>query len=1255
MAHIRRKDFCAEAYVGPVRPVVPTGPNNQTINPTIDLEALPANPGAPVDFVFPSSPPDDEEDTSRVSPSENSPAVATAPNPTGKSDVGTWVDNDELADETFEDLLKASESLSLRNRPSQLILRNAGNETDPADGKENTLLNILNFRVSELVTLPGGRTVLLGKKHLVERDMSFHAVHSSMVPPELPGMVKIMQTLRQAGAPLKVTDKILRVVEEEIAGGRFTPHKLPRSVSTFSKVLKLFPVPTPTMMSVPYEGINESGELSVCKSPVFPVFNFLDQLQDLLDDEVFSDLRNLVVNPDDPWGNFIPGKSRTFEDSPDVDSCRVDEIHDGAWYQNIQKAADVGPYEFILGVQFNVDKTGAIGDAFQRHSSEPFMFTLSILNEDAKRKPHLWKPLGFLPDPGKQCQDGSRVRNYHAALGVLLSQVAQLQETPPTVRVRLGGEYKYLVARIYVINCICDCLANELLVGRRQWRLNGCRRLCRACHVSFSDSSDAMHRCQFLTQYAMERIAIAALGPEEHFFDARKKKKVQQSNGSKRKRARRHDVGVEDTHDQLDEALNAEGEATKSRFNAFLDQVSSSASEKTLYRNMLQRRMRVCGETLKVIFCQHVVDNAFFPLDMGPNPQGIFGATPTDLMHAFEEGVVPYLLEIIIDPLDQTHKSTLDRAASQLFAGNNRRGVGRSDYPRVTFSGDFTSLTLLSADEKMGKLLLLFIIGLTPPGRKVLDHRCGQKFDDTKKKIAQQFKGSKQKKPPPPDAEAEDAPGEPEPALNGAGEVTGGVPESRWARVPFNKSDSAMKRFVKSQFSALGLQFLHDLSRDFDASNKTELERIVWESTRSAINNDGHNLSTNYSALELPGSAGCGHDSAGICDRRPKPFTPPPPAGSTTGNGLYYNRSTSNSRNPSEFSCDNQRTVSCNAKQLLELMEMLLAFHAWYKYDPTPNENPDVIEHNIKLMLSFIATHFRRSEKTCDWNLSKFHELLHLVTDSYNFGSPKVIDTGKTELGLRQWVKNPSLTVPKRGVERYTEGLARRLSENLTLEKARIHTETLPYQSDPDDDSLSSLDDATTLLTKSFQIVSVETSVDGETRTHHVAMKVDAHGKRHKTQDVDFPIEEVEWLFRNKHVEVGGYVYSEVRLKDGSIVRAHPNYRQSGPWYDWVTEEWETSSKETPFKCLGFFVDKRTKAIFAYGRNCLSSTERKSTLLYKFKFKQGFAILDLEGVKRSRVFALEPPADAGKEQDVFLLSCRKTSWPHTFRKRKWLH
>ena len=54
--------------------------------------------------------------------------------------------------------------------------------------------------------------------------------------------------------------------------------------------------------------------------------------------------------------------------------------------------------------------------------------------------------------------------------------------------------------------------------------------------------------------------------------------------------------------------------------------------------------MDICREVLHHVLGAHVVDNAFFQIDFGNNPRGIFGATPTDPMHAFEEELVPMLL-----------------------------------------------------------------------------------------------------------------------------------------------------------------------------------------------------------------------------------------------------------------------------------------------------------------------------------------------------------------------------------------------------------------------------------------------------------------------------------------------------------------------------------------------------------------------------------------------------------------------------------
>ena len=83
------------------------------------------------------------------------------------------------------------------------------------------------------------------------------------------------------------------------------------------------------------------------------------------------------------------------------------------------------------------------------------------------------------------------------------------------IRLRLGDEFRYCIAKIRIVNFICDGLANEVLTGRKHSRTDQTSRLCRACHTH-SLKSDAVYRnCSFLTQHAMECLTIAALGPEE--------------------------------------------------------------------------------------------------------------------------------------------------------------------------------------------------------------------------------------------------------------------------------------------------------------------------------------------------------------------------------------------------------------------------------------------------------------------------------------------------------------------------------------------------------------------------------------------------------------------------------------------------------------------------------------------------------------------------------------------------------------------
>ena len=85
--------------------------------------------------------------------------------------------------------------------------------------------------------------------------------------------------------------------------------------------------------------------------------------------------------------------------------------------------------------------------------------------------------------------------------------------------------------------------------------------------------------------------------------------------------------------------------------------------------------MKICTEVLSKVFSAQLVNNSFFKVKFGLNPGGIFGATPTDLMHAFEEGIVPYFLKVFVEPLTKQQKLKLDTIAGDTFSGNNRHGV----------------------------------------------------------------------------------------------------------------------------------------------------------------------------------------------------------------------------------------------------------------------------------------------------------------------------------------------------------------------------------------------------------------------------------------------------------------------------------------------------------------------------------------------------------------------------------------------------
>ena len=135
------------------------------------------------------------------------------------------------------------------------------------------------------------------KSYNMQPDQSFAALDKGKFQNHIPGMVQIIQKMRHAGCPISLVDDILKIIEQEIKTHNFNPRQLPRYQSSMLKIVQLFPVPRPAMISVPMELTpSEIKQKIQLKAPTFPVFNFIHQLQDLLDAKEFCHLGNLSVS-----------------------------------------------------------------------------------------------------------------------------------------------------------------------------------------------------------------------------------------------------------------------------------------------------------------------------------------------------------------------------------------------------------------------------------------------------------------------------------------------------------------------------------------------------------------------------------------------------------------------------------------------------------------------------------------------------------------------------------------------------------------------------------------------------------------------------------------------------------------------------------------------------------------------------------------------------------------------------------------------
>ena len=125
---------------------------------------------------------------------------------------------------------------------------------------------------------------------------------------------------------------------------------------------------------------------------------------------------------------------------------------------------------------------------------------------------------------------------------------------------------------------------------------------------------------------------------------------------------------------------------------------------------------------------QYCVNNAWFKVDFGGCPYGIFSAAcPVEPLHAVENGLITTCLKILFEELirSPSQKASLDFLAKQLPKLPRQRyassGACKS-MPRLLWKDGITTITETTANAKVGIMFTIVVIGLTEDGKQLFEN-----------------------------------------------------------------------------------------------------------------------------------------------------------------------------------------------------------------------------------------------------------------------------------------------------------------------------------------------------------------------------------------------------------------------------------------------------------------------------------------------------------------------------------------------------
>ena len=229
---------------------------------------------------------------------------------------------------------------------------------------------------------------------------------------------------------------------------------------------------------------------------VIPVtrFPFINMLYSMLSDpNLVSDLSNLDVNPQNPFGKY------------ESEGGYFSTVNLGAWYQKAYKNLIKDPdKDFLLPICFACDETKLKGKG--KTGCWPLLFSTTIFNQKLRNKSTAWRPLGYIYDLNivdSKAERKGQTNEYkgerlHAIFRTVLKSFIDAQNSGllDNITVTLGGVERVVNLRIPCVYIIGDMQGGDKICCSSAGYSNKMSRLCRKCNVRGDQWGDPFVECK---------------------------------------------------------------------------------------------------------------------------------------------------------------------------------------------------------------------------------------------------------------------------------------------------------------------------------------------------------------------------------------------------------------------------------------------------------------------------------------------------------------------------------------------------------------------------------------------------------------------------------------------------------------------------------------------------------------------------------------------------------------------------------------